>query len=386
MQIIQVADKKTVNEFHKLPYKLYKNDYNWVPPLQKMHEDIFNPRKNTGFRNGGARRWILKKDNEVAGRIAAFYDRGQGGSVEQLTGAIGFFECINDLSVAALLFDTARDWLKGQGIEAMDGPVNFGENFFNWGLLAEGFKQQTFGMQYHPPYYLELFYEYGFKVYYKQYSYRMDISNPDLPERFWKIAAWVAKKPGLSFEHFKFRKQNKYIDDFIQVYSQAWKNHANYKPMNPDDIKQLLKQAKRVIDEEFLWYAYYDGEPVAFFMMIPDLNQILKELKTGEMGPVDMVKLLLMKRGKIMTRCRVMVLGVVPRYQRLGIESGIFHQLKQVLLRRPWYQEMEMSWVGDFNPKMNALFKSFGAEHDITHYTMRYLFDRKKPFARMPNV
>ena len=386
MQIFQVADKKTINEFHKLPHIIYKNDIYWVGPLHGMLEDIFNPKKNMSFKNGDASRWIVMKDKRVAGRIAAFYERDVADSYEQPTGAIGFFECINDKKVANLLFDTAREWLKSNGMEAMDGPVNFGENFFNWGLLNEGFMQQSFGMQYHPAYYRELFEDYGFQVYYKQFSYRMDISNPDLPERFWKIAAWVAKKPGLSFEHFKFRNEDKYINDFIQVHKQAWRKHNNFKPVNPDDIKELLKQAKPIIDEEFLWYAYYDGEPIAFFMMLPDVNQILKKMKSGKMGLLNTIRFIRLMRRKTISRCRVIILGVIPKYQHSGIESGIFHQLKQVMLRKPWYKEMEMGWVGDFNPKMNALFKSFGAAHLITHVTMRYLFDREKVFKRMPII
>jgi hypothetical protein len=386
MKIIQVTGKKTLNEFFNLPKKIYLNDPNWVAPLRNMHENIFNPRKNSGFRDGNARRWIVKIDNNVVGRIAAFYELKLANSYKQPTGAIGFFECVNDKTVATLLFDTAREWLKSEGMEAMDGPVNFGENFFNWGLLADGFKQQTFGMQYHPRYYRELFEDYGFKVYFKQYSYRMDISNPDLPERFWRIAAWRAKKPNLSYEHFTFKNKEKYIADFIKVHKQAWHKHYNFKSIDETDIKGLIKQSKPILDEEFLWYAYYDGEPVAFFMMLPDLNQILCKMKPGNFKLVNIFRFFFLKREKTISRCRAIVLGVVPKFQRTGVESGIFHQVKQVMLRKPWYNEMEMSWVGDFNPKMNALFKSFGADHDITHITMRYLFDREKSFERMPTI
>lgn len=386
MQIIQVAGKKRVDEFFNLPFFIYKDDPNWVTPHKGMTENIFNPKKNSGFKNGGARRWIVKEDDKVVGRIAAFYKRMPAAAESSPSGAIGFFESIDDYKVAALLFDTARDWLKSNGMESMDGPVNFGENFFNWGLLADGFKQQTYGMQYHPVYYLDLFEEYGFKTYYKQYSYRMDITNPDLPERFWKIAAWRAKNSNISYEHFTFKNKEKYIADFIKIHKEAWQKHYNYKPVDHGDIRELIKQSKHILDEEFLWYAYYNGEPVAFFMMLPDLNQILKFLKNGEMGLANMFRFMYLKRKKTISRCRVIVLGVVPRFQRIGVESGIFLQVKQVMLRRPWYTEMEMSWVGDFNLKMNALFKSFGAQHDITHYTMRYLFDREKPFERMPHL
>jgi len=386
MEIIQVAGKNTVKEFHDLAEKIYKDDPNYIPSLRAMVEDVFNPDKNAKYKIGDARRWILKRKNKCIGRIAAFYDEDYSSGYDQPTGGCGFFECVDDQQAAELLFDTAKDWLQSNGMKAMDGPINFGENFFNWGLLISGFRPQTFGMQYHPKYYLKLFENYGFKIYYNQLSYSMDITNPDLPERFWKIAAWMAQKPGYSFEHFSFKKQDQYLRDFIEIHKKAWKSHGNYKPAKFDQLKEMLQQAKIILDEEFIWFVYHEGNPVGFFMMIPDLNQIIQKLESDKMNLLNYLKLLYYKKKKVMTRCRVIVLGVVPKFQRMGIESGIFHKLKAVMLRKSWYNDMEMSWVGDFNPKMMAMFKSFGADHVLTHATLRYLFDRKKEFKKAPII
>ncbi len=386
MQVIQVVDKKTVDEFHKVPEKIYSGDSNYIPTLRIMIENTFDPGKNPRFEIGNARRWILKKDGKYIGRIAAFYDANYASGYEQPTGCCGFFECINNKEAAVLLFDTAKNWLLESGMEAMDGPVNFDENFFYWGLLTDGFKPQTFGMPYNPAYYRDLFEAYGFKTYYKQYSYSLDITNPDLPERFWKIAGWVAQKPGYTFEHFTFKNQDKFISDFIEIHRKAWGGHGNYKPIDSQLLKELLRNAKIIIDEEFIWYVYHNGRPIAFFMQILDLNQILKKLKSGNVNIWKGFKLFYYKQRKAITRCRVVVLGVIPGYQGKGIESGIFYHLKNVMLRKSWYNTMEMSWVGDFNPKMNALFKSIGASKTLTHRTMRYLFDREKEFTKAPII
>jgi len=386
MEIVQIAGKKTIQEFHQLPGKIYQKDSNYIPSLRAMVEDVFNPAKNAKFKIGEAKRWILKKNGETIGRIAAFFDEDYSDGYDQPTGGCGFFECIDDQEAANLLFDTAKKWLVENGMEAMDGPINFGENFFNWGLLIDGFQPQTFGMQYHPNYYRKLFENYGFKVFYEQFSYSMDITNPDLPDRFWKIAAWVAQKPGYSFEHFTFKNQNQYIRDFIEIHKQAWKSHGNYKPAKFDQLNEMIQQAKIILDEEFIWFVYHEGKPIGFFMMIPDLNQIIQKLNSDKMNLINLLKLLYYKKKKVMTRCRVIVLGVVPKFQRMGIESGIFHKLKAVMLRKSWYNDMEMSWVGDFNPKMIAMFKSFGADHVLTHATMRYLFDRNKEFKKAPII
>ena len=386
MDIIQVTDPKTITAFHELPLRIYKNDKDWVPPLKMMIEDTFNPEKNAGFIQGDARRWLVKEDGQVVGRIAAFYDRSKIEAESEPAGGIGFFECENNLKAANLLFDTARDWLKNEGFTAMDGPVNFGENFFNWGLLTDGFQQQGFGMQYHPPYYQALFTAYGFKTYYQQYSYHLDITSPDLPERFWKIAAWVARKKDFHYKTFSFKEQDRCIDDFLTIHRQAWNKHNNYKPIGKKDLRALIRDAKMVLEEDFIWYVYYKNEPIAFFMMIPDLNQLLQHLKNGKLNLLKIIKLLYLKQKKVMTRCRVLVMGVVPKFQRSGIESGIFWQIRQVLLKKNWYKEMELSWVGDFNPPMIALFKAVGSKYAKTHETLRYLFDQSRPFERLPII
>lgn len=386
MEVIQVTDKKTIEEFHQLPIRIYRNDPNWVSPLQKMVENIFDRKKNVGFIDGDARRWLVKENGQFVGRIAAFYDRGKIENTGEVAGNIGFFECYNNTEAARRLFDTAREWLEKEGFTAMDGPVNFGENFFNWGLLVDGFQQQGFGMQYHHPYYKQLFTDYGFRAYYQQFSYHLDITSPDLPERFWKIAEWVARKKDFHYKSFSFKEQDRCIHDFIYIYEQAWGMHTNYKPINPVDLKTLIRDAKIVLEEDFIWYVYYKNEPIAFFMMIADLNQILKHLKNGKLGLLNTLKLIYLKRKKRMTRCRVLVMGVIPKFQGKGIESGIFWQLRQVMLRKKWYNEMELSWVGDFNPKMIALFNSVGSKYAKTHETLRYLFDRNKPFVRLPII
>lgn len=386
MEIIQVADQETISAFHELPLEIYKNDKNWVSPLRMMIEDVFNPQKNAGFIRGDACRWLVKDGNRYLGRIAAFYDRSKIEDGNEQAGNIGFFECFDNQEAASLLFDTARNWLMHEGFTAMDGPVNFGENFFNWGLLVDGFQQQGFGMQYHPPYYKQLFKEYGFQTYYQQFSYHLNITSPDLPERFWKIAEWVAKKKDFHYKTFSFKEQDRCIDDFLSIYQQAWDKHGNYKPIERKDLKALIRDAKMVLEEEFIWYVYHKDEPIAFFMMIPDLNQILKHLKNGKLSLFNILKLIFLKKMKAMTRCRVLVMGVIPKFQGAGIESGIFWQLRQVLLRKSWYNEMELSWVGDFNPKMIALFNSVGSQYAKTHETLRYLFDRSRTFERLPII
>lgn len=386
MQIIQVEDKKSVDAFHQLPYTIYKNDRNWVPPLRMMVENIFNPEKNNALKNGSACRWLVEKGGQFVGRISAFVTDTYSYSFEQPTGGVGFFECVDDQQVANLLFDTAIAWLKEKGMEAVDGPINIGENFFNWGVLVDGFVQQGFGMQYNLPYYAKLFQNYGFQTYYEQYSYHLDITSPDLPARFWKIAEWMSKKPGYSFRQFRFAEKDKFIKDFLEIYEQAWVKHDNYKRIDPEDIDKMLVESKMMLDEDFIWFVYHDDQPIAFFMMVPDLNQLFKRIYSGKLNLFNLLKMLWLRRQNVISRCRVLVMGVIPKFQKSGIESAIFYQLRQVMLKKTWYKEMELSWVGDFNPKMISIFNAVGGKHEKTHLTLRYLFDPNKEFKRAPII
>lgn len=385
MQIIEVTDKQTRKQFHEVPHLIYKNDPNWPRPLHGMVEDVFTPEKNPSFKTGEAIRWILNDEKgQLLGRIGAFFNLKKVHTFDQPTGGCGFFECVNNFEAAKMLFDAAREWHKKHGIEAMDGPVNFGENYMNWGLLVDGFMHQGFGMPYNPPYYVELFKQYGFEVYFEQYSYHLDYSKP-FPERFWKIAEWVAKKPGYTFEHLSFNKIEKFIDDFCYIYDEAWRFHEHFQPLDKDEILDFIKTAKSIIDPKMVWYAYHDGVPIALFVMIPDINQILKKLN-GKLNFVSILKFLYYKRTKVMTRTRILIMGVTPKYQKSGIESAIFWHQDKFMKHKPEYKEVEMSWAGDFNPKIIALYKSVGGVHVKTHYTMRYLFDRNKPFKRVPII
>jgi len=382
MNIKIVNDRKTENEFISFPRKLYKNDPNHVMPFDRDIRAAFDPEKNIHFKQGDARRWILQNDaGKTIGRIAAFYEEEKANADYAKNGGCGFFECINSQQAANMLFDAAAAWLEEQGFEAMTGPVNFGENESNWGCLVHGFEPQGYGMAYNLPYYRELFENYGFQLYYRQYSFHIDIGKP-FPERFWKIAEWINKRPGYSFRHFEYREADTFVNDTVKVYNEAWPLlKEDYTPLDPKAVYELMQKAKPILDPELVWFAYKDGEPIAFFTFLPDANQIFRHLN-GKLHLWNMLRFMWMKKRKVMTRMRGNAAGVSPRFQNSGVESGVIYQLNKVVERKPWYKQVELSWVGDFNPKMISLYKATGASHAKTHHTYRYMINKEIPFRR----
>lgn len=384
MLITKVSDTKTRKKFLDTAREIYKDDKVWVCPLDKEIEAVFTPGKNPYFKHGEAERWILEDDHgRLTGRVAAFIDRKLSHTYEQPTGGMGFFECINDKPSAYMLFETAKNWLMERGMEAMDGPVNFGETDKYWGLLVKGFTHPSFEIAYNPPYYQELFESYGFQTYYNMEGFHYDVKKP-LSDRFLKIAEWVANKPGYTFEHFSWKKVEKYSRDFAEVFNEAWASFKmNFEPLETDYIMSTLRKARPIVEEGFIWIAYFEGKPIGIYLMFPDMNQILKHLN-GKLDLISMLKFLWLKKRNTMTRARGMLMGVIPKYQGMGIESAFILNLRKVFDRKPHYTEIEFSWVGDFNPKMRKIFVAVGSVPVKYYKTYRYLFDRTKEFKRYP--
>jgi GNAT superfamily N-acetyltransferase len=382
MIVTEVTTDAQRREFINFPKRLYRGDPNWVCPLDSTIEAVFDPQRNAAFRHGEATRWLLTGDSgETIGRVAAFIDEIRSKANRQPTGGFGFFEVTESREAAFMLFDIAREWLSARGMKAMDGPVNFGENDNFWGLLVDGFTQPGFGMPYNKKYYKQYFDEYGFRVYFEQYSYHKNVGVVDVfPERFMKIADWVSKRPGYTFRHFEFRNSDKFVADMAEIYNATWSVFKeDFTPLDPAMLRDSLRQAKSFIDEELIWFAYHNDRPVAFFVIFPDLNQIIRYFN-GRLTPWNILRFLWFRYTHKMTRMRALVAGVHPSYQNSGIESAIFLNLFHVFRKKRYYRELELSWVGDFNPKMISIYEAIGGQRAKTHVTMRYMIDDTLPF------
>jgi hypothetical protein len=372
MTVTEVIDKPTRKAFLDVARIIYKNDAVWVCPLDNDIEAVFDPSKNNFHKNGKAARWILKNDQgELLGRVAAFINYKKAYHYEQPTGGMGFFECIDDEQAAFLLFDTAKAWLKANEMEAMDGPINFGENDTFWGLLVEGFTHPSYGMNYNPPYYHAFFEHYGFKTLYAQITNHLQVYKP-FPERFYKIAKWVSQKPGYQFTHLKAKDIDRFAADFMEIYNDAWKDFENFVPITRDTITETFKKMKPLMDENLILFAYINGEPASFLVVLPDANQMLKPLK-GKLNLLGKLKFLYY-RWKGVSRMRAIVMGTKQKFQNHGIESALFITLGDYVLPLKQYTELELSWVGDFNDKMIALHDAMGVIPGKRHLTMRCKF------------
>ncbi|MFC6996696.1 hypothetical protein [Rufibacter roseus] len=387
MHLVEVTSPATVRAFLDFPSTIYQQHPNWIRPLDKDIEQVFDQNLNPNFKNGSAIRWILQdSQGKTIGRVAAFVNNKTKNASEYVTGGMGFFECVEDQTAAFTLFDACKDWLMAQGMEAMDGPINFGERDRWWGLLVDGFTEPNYGMFYHPPYYQQLFEAYGFQVYFKQYTYQMNSFlplNPKIMDR----AAVVEQDPNYVVRHASMKNLKKVAQDFIEVYNKAWAGHSGASEIPFEKALKLMKTMKPVVEETLINFAYYKEQPIAFFIILPELNQIFKHLN-GKFNLVAKLKFLYHKWRYSKRRDKKvfgLIFGVVPEFQGKGVESFIMKWSHQPIIDYG-APNLEMNWIGDFNPKMMLVTRMLGASISKTHVTYRKIFDPTKPFTRYPII
>jgi hypothetical protein len=388
MKLVEVDTASLHGDFLKVHVSMNRDNAEWVQPLDKDIAEVFDPKKNKAFRHGEVKRWLVKGANgEWAGRIAAFVNKRYKNKGDDFPiGGIGFFDCVNDQAYANLLFDTAKGWLAEKGMQAMDGPINFGERDKWWGLLVEGFHSPLYGMNYNPPYYQELFERYGFQVFYNQICWYLPVAGEkQLQPKFYEAHAKYASQPEFKTIHFKKNQLRKFAQDFCIIYNKAWAKHGGNKEMSEAQAVKVFESMKQVIDERLVWFAYHKDEPIAMWINIPDLNQAFRYLN-GKWGWWEKLKFLYyLKLGKC-DRFVGLIYGLVPEFQGTGVDYFMIVEAEKGFKKGTHYKSVELLWQGDFNPKMLNISRNLGGVQSRKLITYRYLFDRSLPFKRHPVI
>lgn len=384
-KLIEVSDKKLEKQWLVFPSMLYRRDPHYIRPLDDDVVKLFDKDRNKLLRKGGdAIRWLLADEKgKIVGRIAAFIDPYTAKNNEQPTGGCGFFDCINDQQAANIMFDACKNWLQQRGMEAMDGSINFGDRDNFWGVLVDGFHEPVFNMPYNFPYYKDLFENYGFRNYFNQYTYRRGIDAYGLAEKVFAKAKRIRENPDYTFESIQWKNKTKYAYDFMTIYNKAWGVIPGVKPITEAHALGLLKQLEQILDKRLANFGYYKGEPISFFIMMQDLNQVIKDFN-GKLHLWNKLRLLL--RLKVFKRCdRIVgrIFGIIPEHQGKGVDGAMVLFFRDEIIKNKIpYKDLQMNWIGDFNIPMMRVVADIGGNIYKTHVTYRLLFDPGKPFHR----
>lgn len=381
----EVLNPQHARTFIEVNVRLNKNVANYIRPLDKDIYEVFDPEKNKAFRFGEVIRWILYNDaGEPIGRIAAFTNKKYKNKGDDVpVGGIGFFDCINNQEAANMLFDTAKNWLGDKGMEAMDGPINFGERDKWWGLVTEGFHEPMYGMNFNPPFYITLFENYGFQPFFHQLCYGLD-PKKRLSEKVLERHAILDKDPAFSSTYISKKDLPRFAADFTTVYNKAWAGHGGLKELKHEQVMLMFKKMKPVMDEKIVWFVYHNNNPIGIFVNLPDLNQYFKHMN-GKFGLWQKLKFLWLQKTNPSRKFNGIVFGIVPEFQGKGVDAYMIAESAKIIQPQTQYNHYEMQWIGDFNPKMINVVENFGdtfKSRQLTTY--RYLFNRQKEFKRHP--
>lgn len=371
MEIIKVDSKKELRRFILLPFKLYRDDPNWVPPLIMEQKKFFNPAANPYFEHSEVALFNAYKNGKVVGRISAHTNRQHNQFHQDKVGFFGFFEAINDDEVASGLLEKSYQWLKSKGCDTMRGPMNFSTND-ELGFQLTGYDSPSMVMMTHTkPYYIKLMERAGWKKAMDLYAYYLPVSQP--PERLARLAERLEKKGNFTIRCLSNDKKSlkRDIETIFTIYTRAWERNWGFVPMTPKEFDHTVKSLMDIIMPEFVFIAEVNGEPAGFSVTLPDYNFVLKKIG-GRLLPFGLIKALYYK-NKI-PGLRVITMGVVKEFQNRGIDVVFYYRsFLTANNHRQNFRDAEFSWVLENNTMMNRVAHSLGGEV----YKSFRIFDKK---------
>jgi GNAT superfamily N-acetyltransferase len=357
LEIRPVASKRDLNTFIKLPWRLYRNERNWVPPLLFERKRFFDRQRNPFFQHAEAEYFLAWRDGRAVGRITAHIDRHFNEFQQHEWGMFGFFECEEDPEAAAALLSAAEAWVRARGRDRMVGPMDFTTND-ECGVLIDGYDLlPTILTNWQHPYYPGLIEASGFTKAMDLYMWNLEVSDRSrVHDAIWRVASDVEAKHGITVRRMRKQNMEAEIGRFLEVYNAAWERNWGFVPLTEDEVRHYAKDLKPILDENWAFVAEKDGETVGAALTLPDYNQVLIHLN-GRLLPFGWAKGL-WYRSKI-SRVRVFALGVKPEYQHTGIAAK-FYELHFDAAERTPQTGGEMGWILESNESMNRAMEGMG--------------------------
>ena len=323
LRVEKITYPEKIKEFIDFPHDLYAGDPNYVPELFIAQKDMLNPKKHPFYEHSKLQLFLAYKDRKIVGRIAAIRNNNHNQFTGNKDGFFGFFESINDYEVAKLLFDAAADWIRKEGLQAVIGPCSFSTNeIFGWHIDAYDLPPMI-SIAYNKDYYPGFADRYGFTKNTDHFAYYL--SDQSVSEKSMRVSEAFEtrlKAKGITIRTVNMKKFKEEAEKAHQVYNAAWGKNTGFVPMTYNEFMHLCNDMKTVMEPELCFVAEHEGKFIGFSFSFPDINQVLKDVKRGRLLPFGIFKLLF-DRKKI-NKMRIVVLGVIEGYRKLGIEACFY--------------------------------------------------------------
>jgi hypothetical protein len=359
-----VVTRRQRKAFLELPWRLYRADPLWVPPLRRDQQELVGYRRHPFYEKNESQTFLALRGGEVVGRIAAVHNRAHNEYCGDDLGFFGFFECADDLPAARALLDAAAEWLARRGLRRVRGPVNPSLNY-TAGLLVEGFDlPPAVLMPYNPPYYARLIEACGFgkaQDLYAYHGHRRQLAEAQA--KLDPVADQIAERYGIRIRRMSRWRFRRDVADFLEVLNRSLVGHWGFVPFSPAEVAHMAKGLSWLLVPEAAIGAEIDGRLVGVALMIPDYSRRIRRID-GRLFPFGIFRLLARKRA--IRRHRVVAANVLPEYRLHGVSMVLFQQLAQWGIRFE-AEEVEFGWIAESNRISYGSLEKGGAQRVKTY-------------------
>lgn len=361
-----VDGKDDLDAFIRLPWRLYANDPNWVPPLLRLQREQFSPRHNPFFEHADVRLFLARRHGQVVGRISAQIDHEHNRYHDERTGFFGFFESENDPEIARALLAAAEGWLRHRGMDRVRGPLSFSING-EVGFLIDGFHSPPMIMMpYSPPYYIDLLAGAGYVKVKDLFAWRYD--GTEIPERAKPIVKALREMPEVKVRKANIRRFHDEVRAILDVFNDAWSDNWGFVPATEAEAEKLADDIRLIADPYIVPIVEVDGKVAGVALGVPNLNEAIHDLN-GRLFPFGFLKLLWRLKVRGLKSGRVLLMGVKKAY-RTRRYAGLAYLVVNELYRpakEQRYQWVEFSWTLEDNRQINAMIKNINCTHYKTY-------------------
>ncbi|MBN2465161.1 hypothetical protein JXD38_06025 [candidate division WOR-3 bacterium] len=354
--VSRVETAADLDRFVKLPFRLYRDDPNWVPPLMSDLKRTLNTGRNPFWQHADRDLFLAAREGKVVGRVAAIVDRGYNEYHQSKLAIFGYFETEDDTEVAGALLDAVAGYARTRGLETIYGPANPALND-EVGMLVDPFDSPPMiKSSYNPAYYPRLIEAIGFTKVKDFYAFGMDSDQP-IPEKFERVVKLLRTRPEIEVRHADLKNLKPSLDLIKQVYNDAWSKNWDFEPMTDAEIEDLARQLKPLIIPDFVWMVLYKGEIAAMSIGLPDYNQVLKKVN-GRLFPFGWLTFLIEKRR--INKARLWTMGVLHKFRNLGFDALLYYE-SMMAARRHGFKHGELSMILEDNVAVIRPITNLGA-------------------------
>ena len=368
LDVRQVSSQADWKAFLRFPWRVYKNDPNWVPPLYFDRKELFDREKHPFFKVADVEFFMAWRGDEPVGAIVGMVNHRHNEFHDEKAAHFGFFEVMDDREAAHALLEKACEWGRAQGMTKILGPANYSSNYL-YGLLVDGFDSPpVIEMTYNPAYYVDFIESAGFSSAMDLWAWYVDFMKvfgpnaENLPPKLVRVVEKIKDRYKITIREINMKEWDHEIELFKEIYNQAWSKNWGFVPVIDAELDKIAEGLKMIVDPRVTLFAEVDGKPIAASVPLPNINEVLVKARPGPSMVSSIVAALRMLLGRRKLKLlRVFAMGVQEEYRARGVDALFYYETVKRAVQAG-YTVGEASWILANNDMMNRAIEMMGAE------------------------